>query len=308
MKEDAIRWLNYLVSSYDGMNRMLTQLKNRIQSLHLERDPKNDETIQGLEKIKGQLSRKINKELGYWPIWDQWMHAIPGIGPFIGGKLILLYYYRNVAICPTCGADVEKKAGDDDEGGTFWCPGCQKSIKGQGNLVHRIEEKDFPTISGWWHYMGMHTAPHCRKHNRRLSKDNGEPRYCDKCDRYLPDEEIVNRKPKRQKGMVSDWSNDGRMIASQFIADGFMRQKADSGHRYRAFYDAQKEKRRRTHPNASDGHRNNMARHEVAKLFLAHFWKVARTLDGKPVTEPYAGSVMGHTNIIEPFYWEPEAE
>jgi hypothetical protein len=302
MQENVIQWLTYLVRSYDGINKMLTQLKTRIQSLHLERDPKNDDTIQALESIKGKLSRKIGKEIEYWPIWNQWMVNIPGIGPFIGGKLILLYYYRNVPVCPECGADVEKKEQ------TFWCPSCETSIKGQGNLHHRIEEKDFPRISSWWHYMGMHTAPHCREHGRRLVKENGgPPRYCDKCKRYLADHEIVNRKPKRQAGMASDWSNDGRKIASQFIADGFMRQKAGSGHLYRDFYDAQKEKRRRTHPDASDGHRNNMARNETAKLFLSHFWTVARTLDGKPVTEPYAGAVMGHTNIVEPFYWEPSS-
>ena len=33
------------------------------------------------------------------------------------------------------------------------------------------------------------------------------------------------------------------------------------------------------------------------------FWVVARTIDEKPITEPYAGTVLGHTNIVQPFYW-----
>ncbi len=42
----------------------------------------------------------------------------------------------------------------------------------------------------------------------------------------------------------------------------------------------------------------------AVKLFLAHFWTVARTLDSKEVTAPYAMTIMGHTGYIKPFYFE----
>ena len=107
--------------------------------------------------------------------------------------------------------------------------------------------------------------------------------------------------PKRKKGVQVNWSTPGRTIGFH-IGDQFNRQKED--HPYKAFLIGRKKKHEKNHPDWSKGHIHNAAKNETVKLFLAHFWHVARTIEGLSVSEPYSGAIMGHTNIIKPFYWE----
>lgn len=261
--ETVIRHLSYLCRTYDGTAKLLTSTKNRLHAMSPDAEAKHQDEVQFLDSFKNKLSRKIEKELAFWPVWTEWMEGIPGVGPFIAGNLILLYYYRFTPICPKCESVIEKK----DK--TFWCPGCEKSMRGDGLTTHRIDVKDFADISSWWHYCGRHI--------------------------------VAGKMPKRQKGKTADWSNRGRLITYQF-SDQVNRRKPD--HPYKAFLLERKKKREKTHPKATKGHRLNMAKNETAKLFLAHFWTVARTLDGLPVTKPYAGTILGHTGIIDPFYFD----
>jgi len=290
IQTDTITNLNYLVRSYEGLIKLITSTKNRLQSLtpetEVQHDPllygeiesKDKQTIkyQGLESIRGQLTRRIEKELNQWPIWTEWMEKVPGIGPTIAANLIIMYYYRFITICPDCKGGLIKKTVIDEKTGkefnTLFCEACQKSVKGEGNLQHKIEIKDFANISSWWHYLGRHVV-------------DGEM-------------------PKRKKGTQVDWSTKGRTITFQ-VGDQFNRQSEE--YPYKAFMLKQKEK----HLKKNDareipwkkGHIHNAARNEAAKLFLSHFWQVARTLDGLPVTEPYVGKHLGH-DVILPYYWE----
>lgn len=259
--EGVIEHLNYMAKTYDGFNKMLTEMKNRLHALNKDARPKDQEEIDGLEKIKSALSRRISKELEYWPIWTEWLVNVPGVGPAIGANLILLYYYRFAPACPVCGTVVEKTEG------TFFCPACEKSIKGDG-VAYEIQERDFPNVSKWWAFMG----------------------------RKIEDGKMT----KRAKGKVQTWSSKGRLVGFQ-VGDQFNRRK-DSD--YGRFLLERKAHREKTHPDATKGHRLNMARNEAVKLFLSHFWHVARTLDGKSTAGPYAEVVMGHTGIIPPFYWD----
>jgi hypothetical protein len=172
-----------------------------------------------------------------------------------------------VPICPRCSAKIDL---DNREDGGYQCDKCGKKLKGEGNLKFNIEEKDFPKISAWWSYLGEANDPE------------------------------TGKKMKKKKGSAANWSHKGRLISYQ-IGESFVYHKAD--HPYKNFYLARKKRREKTHPDASKMHRHNMARRETAKLFLSHFWQVARTIDGKEVTAPYAGAVLDHTNIIEPFFW-----
>lgn len=264
MNEDVIRWLNFLVRTYDDVTKNLTKVKNRLGALSIGREPKNDELAIELESIKGKISRRIEKELVIWPVWNLWLKDVPGIGPWIAAKLIMLYYYAFIPICPVCGADLEKFEG------AFWClDSCRKSVKGDGNLTYRMKIKDFPNISKWWAYMG-----------RRI--DEG-------------------KMVKRKRGVQGNWSTEGRTLGFH-IGDAFIKQ--GSEHLYKKFYDERKRKREQTHPDVTKNHRHQMASNEMVKLFLAHFWVVARTIDNLPITQPYAHTIMGHTNYIEPFYWD----
>ena len=98
---------------------------------------------------------------------------------------------------------------------------------------------------------------------------------------------------------MANWSTPGRTVGFH-LGESFIKQ--GKGHLYREFYDERKRKAEKDHPEITKLHRHNMARNEMVKLFLSHFWQVQRAIDGKPLTEPYAGAIMGHTHLIEPFY------
>ena len=274
--KDVIKMLSFLASTYEGMTKFIVSTRNRLHATNPEAMVDENEIVSESEKIKNKISRRIEKELEFFPIWNQWLKHVPGIGPAIASKLILLFNYRFMVVCPVCDTAVIKKekkeAENGDNGkkqvGMFWCPSCEKSLKGDGILQFRIEEKDFPTISKWWAYMGRHN--------------------------------IEGKMPKRAKGRQVNWSTDGRTIGFQ-IGESFIKNGPD--HLYRQVYDVRRAKADREHPDASKMHRMRMAKNEMVKLFLAHFWTVSRNLDGKPVTEPYAMTILGHTGYVQPFYF-----
>lgn len=346
LNEWNVKNLRRLVSDYDGLTHLIAESKQRLVSLHPGRLTKEErealykvdellsgkekyvkstgQSIQnrGLEQIKAMLSRNLQRALSEWEIWDRWLIIVPGPGPSISARFILLYYPRFVPICDDCGAalikpservrifdtlkdhagyegdecpdleqvkwlrrmwerypDEYEKAVEAVEGGDagkaayvgddkgFVCSRCSKKAKGEGLVQYRIEEKDFPNISSWWHYLGMHV------------KDG--------------------KVPRRQKGQMSDWSNEGRQVCYQFGEQAIKRK----GSLYRLYYDERRAYREKTHPEASDKRKHEMARHETAKLFAAHFWLVAREIDGKPITKPWAIEHGGHSKLIVPYYW-----
>ncbi len=271
---EIVQYLNYLVKTYDGVTKLIASTRQRLLSLPgIDKDEecenllKGEGKAEGLLTVKGRIIRATEKELLQWDIWEQWLKHVPGIGPAIAARLIILYYYKFVPICKDCDRTLER-----NDGGLV-CTECGKEAKAGGLLKHKVGFRDFPTISKWWAFMGRHT--------------------------------VDGIMPKRAKGKQSNWSTVGRTIGFH-IGDQFNRQPDDSP--YKAFMLEQKRKQAKKHPEWSKGHAHNAAKNEAVKLFLAHFWTVARVLEGKSVSEPYAGVIMGHTNIIKPFYWEENAE
>lgn len=276
--DEIAKELNYELSNYEGVKKQIVQIKNRAQSygidpdneslLNGEKDKEGKLRFQGLEQIKDKQSRKIMKLVKDWPIWEEWLAEVPGIGPYIAGKLIRLYYFRFVPTCQKCGSDLDKD---------FTCIDCGEKAKGMGNLEYRIELREFPTISSWWHFMGRHIDGNGKMPKRKAG-----------C------------KPQDDSDMR--WSSDGRRLGYD-IKEAF--NKFKNGHRYKEYAEKRKGYRRNTHPDSTDGHRHNMAWNEAVKLFLSHFWQVARTLDGLPLTEPWSVAHGGHDpkSIIPPYYW-----
>lgn len=272
--DEVINNLNFMCKTYDAITKTIVSTKNRLAHLNPEEDTSTNEIVKLMANIKDKIKRQITKELEFWPIYNDWMKDIPGIGPFIAGNLILLYYYRFVPVCPKCGTDVIKKEVETDgkKINTFYCSTCDKSIKGDGVLKHRIDKsKDFPNVSKWWAYLGEHV--------------------------------IDGKMPKRKKGVASNWSAKGRQISFQ-IGESFNKMKED--HLYKAFMLNEKQELERDRPELTKGHRHNMARMVTTKLFLSHFWHVARTLEEKSTRGVYADVILGHINIIPPYYWEEE--
>jgi hypothetical protein len=272
-QESAIKYLNFLVKQYEGVTQLITQTKQRLQTLpgdeceeEFDTLLKGQEKEAGLETIKNRISRELSKELASFEDWVLWLEKVPGIGPWIGARLILFFHYRFTAICKDCGGALEK------EEHTLVCQKCGVKAK-EGLLKYRVDEKDFPTISKWWAYMGRHTV------------DGGMP--------------------KRKKGTRANWSAPGRTVGYH-IGESFNRFEED--HPYKKLLLLRKAKHQRNRPEWSKGHVHNAAKNEVVKIFLAHYWTMARMIEGKEISEPYAAALMGHTNIIQPFYSEDVME
>jgi len=269
VNETSIRELKRALRDYDGITREMVRIQNRQSSVNPDINLKGDSAFKLLEQYKGIRSRDIEKALKYWPIWSEWLANVPGAGPYIAGNLIMLYYYKFVPICKKCGADIVKESEEDE---SFECPKCGK-VKGDGLLQHRIQEVDFPKISNWWSYCGR--AP------------------------------VDGKIPKRKRGMKSNWSNRGRQVSWQFSEQVNRHKETEP---YKAFMLREKAIIEQNRPEIKKGHRHNMAANKVAKLFLSHFWQVARGIAGKPVTEPYSMVHLGHVGMIEPFYFDIEQD
>lgn len=292
--EEVIKNLKLDVSTYDDVVEIIKKRKQRIKAnnpgstneeyVQLEKFDttlngiKGKEKQQGLLQLKGKVARDIEKMLIHWPLHTEWLSEVPGIGSWLSGKLILLYYYRFLPVCPECETSLIKQ----DK--TFFCTQCQKGMKGGGLLQHKLEIKDFAKISSWWHYMGRH-----------IEGRENHPQF--------------GTMPKWKAGLKPEdddydsWSPEGR-VTGYHIGDQFNRQKET--HPYKAFLLKQKrkhlEKNNMREKPWSKGHIHNAAKNEAIKLFLSHMWVVARTIDELSVTEPYIGAIKGHT-VIPPYYW-----
>jgi hypothetical protein len=268
--------LGFHVKNYQGITKQIVQVSNRCHACGI--DPEKEELIhgqlnrygkrktQGLEHLKNAEARKIGRALTSFTLWADWLDNVPGIGHYIGGELINLYYFKSIPVCNDCGTDLED----------FECPRCEKKSKGQGLIKYRIELRDFPTISSWWHFMGRHVV-------------NGK---------------VPKRRKQREDEDVNpnDWSNRGRVIGYQ-IKESF--NKSPLTHKYKAYAEERKRYREGTHPDATKMHRHNMAWNEAVKLFLSHFWQVAHILEGAEMTQPYIIKHGGHDpeSIIPPYYF-----
>jgi len=269
-------YLRMRVKDYEELTKVIAQKKQRLASYYGIDEAKDQAKFdvmikgeRGMEGLETQKGRASRDIEKALDLFDIWRIWLKEI-PGIGPALagsLVLLYYSKNV--PVC----QKCGGDLEkiEGG-MQCKECGAKAKADGVLQYREEKRDFPNISKWWAFMGRHT--------------------------------VDGVMPKRKAGTVSNWSTKGRTLGFH-IGDQFNRQKDD--HPYKAFMLERKKKHAKNHPDWSKGHIHNAAKNEAVKLFLAHFWTVAREIDGLEVTEPYAGCIMGHTGIIRPFYWdEPE--
>lgn len=263
--------LKMLVKDYEELTKIIAQKLQRLKSVYgVEEDSaKFDSLLKGERGLMGLegLKGRVSRDIEKeLRNIDIWTLWLEKI-PGIGPAIaggIILMYY--VKNTPIC----QECDGELEkiEGG-MKCKSCGAEAKDAGLLKYREETRDFPNISKWWAFMGRHT--------------------------------VDGVMPKRRKGTVVNWSTKGRTLGFH-AGDQFNRQKDD--HPYKAFMLDRKKKHAKNHPDWSKGHVHNAAKNETIKLFLAHFWTVARTIDELPLTEPYAGAIMGHSGIVNPFYWE----
>ena len=290
VKEEYVQSLKFMSSTADAVTRTMAGTRNRIAALAKSKNARNDEIVKMLKSLKDKIEYRMTPDLQMFDLYTHWLEKVPGVGNSTAAKLLLHYYYRMVPYCPDCGTDLEKR----DK--TMWCNTCKRSAAGDGLLTYRIEEKDFPRISGWWKYMGRHNTAHCPTCRKGLD-ENGK---CPKCKKIIENPAFLM--PMREKGNVCDWSTKGRTAV--FALKGSFNRIKSSDQLYRDHHSKEKIRYQKLHPDWTKSHIENTTWNNTLKLFLSHMWQVARTLDGKPVTKPYICQKNPAHNIILPYYFD----
>lgn len=106
---------------------------------------------------------------------------------------------------------------------------------------------------------------------------------------------------KRKKGEVANWNAQGKSLICELIPDQFIKHRTPV---YREIYDEEKAKQiailEKSGHNGWKGHAERRARRKVGKIFLHHFWKEWRILEGLPVPQPWVLEHGGHSKEILP--------
>ena len=117
---------------------------------------------------------------------------------------------------------------------------------------------------------------------------------------------------KRERNVKGEKSHYNRKLKSEcyLVATSFIKQQTPV---YVDIYYTEKARLRSEHPEPepspesawptkyTDSHIHRMAMRKMVKVFLCHFWVQWRTIEGLPVSLPYAVThVEGHEHYIEP--------
>lgn len=109
---------------------------------------------------------------------------------------------------------------------------------------------------------------------------------------------------KLQKGVKANWNGKLRSTCAFKLTKQFIMLRGCFG---RSLYEQYKEYYvNRDGGILSDGHVDNRAKRKVAKVFLSCLWVAWRRIKGLPVSEPYALTLPGHTNLVTPEHWAGE--
>lgn len=268
IEDTQVRLLNYLVKTYDSLTGVMTKTQQRMATLNPESVERyasgkmKFNTHTHLKDFTNHRNRVKTEIVRVLKNYSIYTEWLAHIKGIGPNIAANLILLYYYKFQPIC-----KECGNElfFEKGKKKCDKCNAPLQ-KGLLHFTIKKKDFANISKWWSYMGQGVD------------ENG-------------------RKAHRKEGEQCGYSTRGRQITWQ-ISEQIVKRDG----KYRDFYDYRKEKREKTHPDASKGHRHNMAKHEAAKIFLAHFWLVARTLDGKPLTKPYKEKWY----LTKPFYFDME--
>lgn len=283
--EEAIAYFNYLQKTYDAVNRVSVATQQRRKSLPgyggEEVKAKEDPIVIDQLKLKEKIKRELLKQLEWWPIWTEYLKDIPGIGPAIAAKLIMYYYIKCIQVCKKCGTDLVRTneegeiLSEDYEGKFSWfCPTCEKKIKGEGLFKYRFEIRKWKSISAWLKYMGRSVVD-----GKIDTRHEGEK---------------ANFSPKKK--------SIGFLLRQQFEYHD------DSPYKKFALEKMKKhEEKNAFRPEPfNDKHIKNAGYNEAVKRFLINFMIVDREIRGLPYESPYILAKNGnhHTHYESPPYWE----
>ncbi len=285
-------WQFYLW--WDELVQMRKKHLNRLSSIEAGKSKMSDdiekEIIVGLDaEIEDKKKSMIEWGKAVGPIWD-WGTAIKGLG---AGSMLaqLLALFDDV--------------GKYNTTSKFWRAGGQGLyqywVNGNGKMMApRFGYQARKAKKGEWVLDGVLCEP---------ERPGAKPAVEDVTIRIPvtpvpePGWELKWCADRRLPGWCSPYNNDIKTLCWN-IQDSFIKQQTPG---YVEIYYDEKIRQRKLHPEEvqvngkkmfTDGHIHNRAKRKMIKIFLCHLWVNWRTFEGLPVTGPYAGDILGHTNIV----------
>lgn len=210
------------------------------------------------------------------------------------------------------------------------------TIRASGLIAYLDPISRFDTVSKVWSYAGYAVQEYCSNCDKRILPYHKRHEWVTKTASRLQeqnDKKIRGKKAKpeelwkkaenmlcscetpdsksrgqrRVSGQLADFNPEFKkqvyLCVDQFVKQGSLYKELYQQFKYdylnRPDLKAEMESRKKGESKGT-AHIDAMARRKVAKIFLSHLWVEWRKLEGLPVTMPYAFSILGHTDYIEP--------
>lgn len=274
------------MADYKAAIRALYKEKNETFLAAFEKAVKDLEGDEKHAKVNWLMSQQekvlvsiAKKKIAGHPVWENWLAGVKGIGPCLAGGLLS---WINIARSTHC-SQLWKYSGLGTTVEHYECPECgtKTDPKPMSELVAAGETRI--------------VCPDCR----------------------VP-LNVVGHADRRVKGQQTGYNPRVKTLAWK-IGESFVKQSPEkSGYRklyeqFRAQVDRQpcrkvhKDEKGKVIP-CFDAHKFAKAKRMTVKVFMAHYYLVARTIEGLPVTKPYSFGVLAHdmASFIEPLRDEGE--
>jgi hypothetical protein len=278
--------LKILVGAYYDVQKVRIMQSLRVQDLTRRGvlDEKRAETLheytdKRLENSEKDIALYIKTLVERQPIWTEWLKDVNGIGPILAGGLIA--FIGDISRFDTI-SKLWAYAGEH----TLWrCKNCEARAFPNEVEKNRWMEKTFLRLKEV-----NERATKKEKANEEALRAKVGKMVCS-CEHP----EAVQERARRKKGELMEW-NPYLKTHCWKISDAFVKKKGA----YRSLYDKFRAEEDRNHPELTDGHRFARATRRTVKVFLAHYWIVARKQKGLSTRPPYAIERLGHQDLIGP--------
>ncbi|KPL02044.1 MAG: hypothetical protein AMJ90_06795 [candidate division Zixibacteria bacterium SM23_73_2] len=238
-------------------------LKNKITENEKQHIQKLFELSKETKKIEQKYKKMMEECLKYEKIYNQWLKKLKGIGTVLSSNLLKNFGYCEITIFDSKGNQVCSEIDDLEK---TWK--LLKEIRHDGNK-NKLFYKGYPHVSSLWRHCG-------------LDPEGAQPKNKGKKIHYNP------------KLKTLAWK----------IADSFFMKRTPV---YRSLYDqylARQYKLIDDHDKKAAKNKKHAcfrSRRRMVKIFLAHYWSIARRMKGLPVTNPYAiDKIPGHSTYVKP--------
>jgi hypothetical protein len=284
--------LRMYIETYYDIQKVRIIEGNRIEDLvrrnvlsKTDADELHHMTEKRLSATEKDISKAVTVIVDRDPIWQEWLSEVNGIGHTLAGGLMAyigdISRFANISkLWAYAGLSVVQR-----------CSECQKRL-----FTDELRKKDWI----------KHTFDRLKAINERSTKKEkksdddlmkkAEDMTCD-CFKPTP----VMERDRRRAGELSDFNPRLKTHAWK-IGESFVKNKGA----YRAMYDRFKAEEKAKNPDLTDGHIHARAKRKTVKLFLSHYWLIARKQAGLDTRSPYAIDHLEHQHFIGPLIDGPD--